>query len=172
MVDGSKNVFSRKEVPFGGHVITWSKLWAWLPKSPPFWALFGKTWFAVGIGLKLTYNRDQSSDVSQQWLKWCVFRPGMSSSGMKLHSSIRGCTGPQKPQNLGVKGTAKKSKKGQKSTFSNKNNTDIKRQHLTCRNRIRSEKQPKPLNFGAFAPQKSFLAPFLHANAANTYVTL
>ena len=78
------------------------------PQKPPFWALFGKTWFAVGIGLKLTYNRDQSSDVSQQWLKWCVFRPDMSSSEMKLHSSIRGCTGPQKPQNLGDKGTAKK----------------------------------------------------------------
>ena len=40
MVDGSNDVFSRKEVPFGGHVITWPEMWAWHPKNPLFWTRF------------------------------------------------------------------------------------------------------------------------------------
>jgi hypothetical protein len=42
MVDGSKDVFSSEEVPLRGHIVTWSKMWAWLPKNPLFWALFGQ----------------------------------------------------------------------------------------------------------------------------------
>jgi hypothetical protein len=35
LVDGSNDVFPRKEVPFGGVVNMWPQLWAWFPSKTP-----------------------------------------------------------------------------------------------------------------------------------------
>lgn len=102
MVDSSNDVFSRKEVPFRGHVTMSPKLYAWLPKNPLFGPFVDKTRFAPRSPLKLVYYQNRSIDFLQQTLKRRHSTPAKQSVECKSPNSHREPTGPPKPKIVGV----------------------------------------------------------------------
>jgi hypothetical protein len=95
MVVGSNDVFSRKKVPSG---VTWSRdpnCGCGAPKTSWFGPLFDKTWLAFKIVLKLTYNRDQSSNFIIESSNDVIFGQVKGHSKCSPQLSIGGAQAPK-----------------------------------------------------------------------------